>query len=100
MLELKLVRSRSHLEMSRPSFGQLAGRFLQQQRARALAAQRPGGSGSSGGGSGGPGGEQSNMPQGALGGLGGLVALAAVGLSVNASLYNGAHLSSAPAVSL
>lgn len=64
--------------MSRPSFSQLAQKFVQ-QRARGF----PGGSSGGSGGQGGPGLGQ------ALGGVGGIVLLAAAGLTVNNALFNG-----------
>lgn len=66
---------------ARPTFGQLAGRLLQQQRARAGFG---GSGGSSGGGSGG------TSPAGVFGGSAGILLLVAGGYAVNSAMFNGA----------
>lgn len=74
-----------HLQMSgRPSFSQLAQKFVQQ---RAAAAGRAGGGRSSGPSGGQPGGGPSFGQ--ALGGVGGTVLLVGGGLLVNSALFNG-----------
>lgn len=71
--------------MSRPSFAQLASRFIQ-QRAQAGFGKGPSSSGGGAGGStGGP-----NLGQ-ALGGVGGVVLLAAAGMTLNSALFNGEY---------
>ncbi|SCZ88467.1 BZ3500_MvSof-1268-A1-R1_Chr10-2g02968 [Microbotryum saponariae] len=69
---------------ARPTFAELAARFVQQ---RAKAGFSAGGGGGGGGGAGGPGRGGPSIGT-ALGGAGGILLLAAAGLTVNSALFN------------
>lgn len=68
---------------ARPTFAQLAGRLIQQQRSKA------GFGGGSSGGAGGAGGQGPVTPGAALGGAGGLILLGVGAYVVNSALFNG-----------